>query len=422
MAKAIKIKNIVIGQGRPKICAIVMGKAKEEILELANKANEVNCDLIEFRADHFSEASDLEKLKEIAKEVRTACKKPIIFTLRTKGEGGEISCDVSYYKQVLTMIAECFYAELIDVEYAAVANDNEFVDTLKDFGSYVIISKHDFEKTPRREEIVKIFMDLQNKGADIVKVSFMPNSKKDVLSLINATCEATTNNYVTSPIVAISMGHLGMVTRILGEFLESAITFASITKASAPGQINIESLDGVLSVIHENYKKVFLVGFMGTGKTAVANALSNNYGLKKIDLDAYIEMKEGVTIADIFASQSESGFRDKETKYLRQILKQNYQVVSLGGGVILRDENVEMIKEKGVIVLLTAKPETILKRLENDNTRPLLKDNFDLDYIKNLMAERNEKYNATANMVISTDDKTIEEICKEIVETLGFNS
>ena len=93
-----------------------------------------------------------------------------------------------------------------------------------------------------------------------------------MLNLITAA-ENVTSTYLSCPVVAISMGHLGMITRILGEFIESAITFAAITKSSAPGQIGIDKMETVLDVIHNNYKKVFLVGFMGTGKTAVANAM-----------------------------------------------------------------------------------------------------------------------------------------------------
>ena len=419
MGKVVKVKNLYIGQGKPKICAIVLGETVSEILAMVEQANQIDCDLIEFRADFYANILDPEKAKDVAAKVRHACRKPIIFTCRRKEEGGKQAIGLDAYKKLLKMVSDCYYAELIDVEASAIPDDKEFVDTLKDNGSYVIISKHDFVKTPMFEEIIQDFSDMKDMGADIVKVAYMPNSKRDVLNLINASVNMA-NIYDFCPIIAISMGHLGTVTRIIGEFMESAITFASITKSSAPGQIPIDGLESVLNVIHENFKKVFLIGFMGTGKTAVANALASNYGLKKIDLDAYIESKEHTTIADIFANQSESVFRDKETKHLRHVIKGNYQVISLGGGVVLRQENIEMIKEKGVIVLLTASAETIRDRVKNDPTRPRLGDNFDLDYVKELMKSREELYNSVADVVIDTENKNIDEICKEIVETLGF--
>ena len=102
------------------------------------------------------------------------------------------------------------------------------------------------------------------------------------------------------------------------------------------------------------------------------------------------------------------------------MLKKNYQVISLGGGIVLRNENIELIKEKGVIVLLTAKPETIALRMQRDKTRSWLGDNIDLEYVRELMKSREEAYLKVADIVISTDEKTVDEICKEIVETLGF--
>lgn len=419
MGKIVRIRGLEIGSGRPKICAIVLGETEREILQLAERANTENCDMIEFRADHYSRILDVDAARTILGKVRKICRKPIIFTFRRKEEGGKREASLEYYKKLLLIVAQNWYADLIDVEAAAIWEEPEFINRLKDFGAYIIISHHDFSKTPSQEEIIQNFFTMQDLGADIVKAAYMPNNKKDVLNLISAT-ENITSAYEACPVVAISMGHLGMITRLLGEFIESAITFAAITKSSAPGQINIDSLQEVLDIIHNNYKKVFLVGFMGTGKTAVANSLANNYGLKKIDLDAYIEKKEHMSIADIFATQSEKGFRNKETKYLKQVLKGNYQVISLGGGIILRSENIDLIKERGVIVLLTATPETIGERLRNDTSRSWVGENFDLDYIRELLKSREEAYLKVADIVIETDDRNVDEICKEIVETLGF--
>ena len=419
MSKIIRVKNVNIGQGRPKICAIVLGETEEEILELAQRSNTESCDLIEFRVDHYEHALEIDKVKGLLRRLKKTAKKPVIFTFRTAKEGGKRDCTHEYYVQLLTMAAENSLCELIDVEESSTTGDGGLVGKLKDLGAYVILSKHDFTRTPDRDEIMKIFMDMERKGADIIKVAYMPLNKKDVLNLMSAA-EEMTSNYASCPVITISMGQLGMVTRVLGEFIESAVTFASITKASAPGQINVDGMEKVLDIIHDNYKKIFLTGFMGTGKTAVANLLANTYGLKKVDLDAYIENKEHATIADIFSEYSESVFRDKETKYLRQILRQNYQIVSLGGGTVLREENADMIQHSGIVVLLTASPEEIARRVKNDNTRPLLGDNFDLDYIKNLMLSRQEAYLKHADIVIETDGKSVDEVCREILEKSGF--
>ncbi len=419
MAKTIKIRNLEIGAGRPKICAIVLGEKEREIMELARLAGNSSCDIIEFRADHFSKVKDIDAVRTILGKIKAECRKPMIFTFRNVAEGGKCEISGDYYRKLLRTVAEGSFADIIDVEASAIGSDKDFVEMLKDFGAYVIISRHDFNKTPTQEEMIRNFFEMQDLGADIVKAAYMPNSKKDVINLITAT-ENITSTYESCPVVSISMGHLGMITRLLGEFMESCITFASITKSSAPGQVNIESLETVLDVIHDNYKRVFLIGFMGTGKSEVANMLARKYGLKRVDLDAYIENKEHMNIADIVASKSESYFRDKETKYLRQVLKKNYQVISLGGGIFLRDENIEMIKEKGVIILLTASPETIKQRMKNDRSRSMMGEYLDLDYITELMKTRQETYLKVADVVIDTNERSVDEVCKEIVETLGF--
>lgn len=419
MAKTVKIRNLEIGAGRPKICAIVLGETERDILDLARQAAASSCDLIEFRADHFAKIKDLDAARTILGKIKAECRKPMIFTFRTTAEGGKCEIPNEYYRKLLSTVAEGSFADIIDVEASALNGDKDFVERLKDYGAYVIISKHDFNQTPSQEEMISNFFEMQDLGADIVKAAYMPNSKKDVINLITAT-ENITSTYESCPVVSISMGHLGMITRLLGEFMESCITFASITKSSAPGQVNIESLETVLDVIHDNYKRVFLIGFMGTGKSAVANMLARKYGLKRVDLDAYIESREHMNIADIVASQSERYFRDKESKYLRQVLKKNYQVISLGGGIFLRDENIDLIKEKGVIVLLTASPETIKERMKNDRSRSVMGDYMDLDYITELMKSRQETYLKVADIVINTDNRDVEGVCKEIVETLGF--
>ncbi|MGI6072704.1 MAG: type I 3-dehydroquinate dehydratase [Lachnospiraceae bacterium] len=418
MSRIIKVRNISIGKGRPKICALVIGETAEEILNLVDMSNDAACDMIELRADHFEEVLEPDRVKSLLRKIKRAAKKPVIFTFRSKDEGGQTDAAKEYYRQLIMMVAKEKLADIVDVEASSLEGDSTFVELLKDEGAIIIISKHDFIKTPSEDEIIKDYLEMERLGADIIKVAYMPNSKKDVLALMNAT-EEVTSNLSSCPVIAISMGHLGMITRIMGEFLESAITFAAITRASAPGQINVQGMKSILDLIHNNYKKVILVGFMGAGKTAVASALAADYGLKKIDLNSYIEMKEQAAVADI-RSTSEELFRDKESKYLRQVLKKNYQVLSAGYGVVLRQENIDLMKENGIIIFLKADVETISERLKNDKTRSLLADNIDLDYIRELINSNTKLYESVADVIIDTKNKNVEQISKEIVETLGF--
>ena len=158
---------------------------------------------------------------------------------------------------------------------------------------------------------------------------------------------------------------------------------------------------------------------MGTGKSTVAACLSNDYGMEIIEMDQMIVEREEMSIPDIFAQKGEPYFRDAETNLLIEIQSKENAVVSCGGGVALREKNVEEMKKSGKIVLLNAKPETILERVKDDDNRPLLRGNKNVEFIRNMMEQRRPKYEIVADFVIQTDGKTADMICKEIFERIG---
>lgn len=165
-------------------------------------------------------------------------------------------------------------------------------------------------------------------------------------------------------------------------------------------------------------KNVFLIGFMGCGKSTVAAWLSKNHGMEIIEMDQLIAEKEGMSIPDIFAQHGESYFRDAETNLLIEIQTKQNKVVSCGGGVVLREQNVVEMKKSGLVVLLTAKPETILERVRDDDDRPLLRGNKNVEFISDMMEKRRPRYENAADIVIHTDGKQIDTICKEIFEQI----
>lgn len=159
---------------------------------------------------------------------------------------------------------------------------------------------------------------------------------------------------------------------------------------------------------------IMLIGFMGAGKTTVSKRLSRDLKLPELDMDAYIVEHEGKKIAQIFDEKGEAGFRQIETECIKEINKIKGQIVSCGGGSILKDENVEIMKRSGLIVLLTAAPETIYKRVKDSTDRPILNGNMNVEFIEQLMNKRKDRYLEVADVVISTDNKSVSEISKEI--------
>ena len=159
---------------------------------------------------------------------------------------------------------------------------------------------------------------------------------------------------------------------------------------------------------------IFLIGFMGTGKTTIANALKRKYDMQVVDMDAEIEKEQQMAISDIFSSKGEEYFRDLETQLIKDLQSKDNVVISCGGGAVLREENVTEMKKSGKIVLLNATPETILERVKNSHNRPLLEGNKNVDFIRELMSKREDKYNAAAEITVSVDNRDVDEIADEV--------
>ena len=161
-------------------------------------------------------------------------------------------------------------------------------------------------------------------------------------------------------------------------------------------------------------QNIYLIGFMGCGKSSVAQALRKRYGFAVVEMDAEIERREQRTISEIFEQDSEAYFRQLETELLAEIAAQSKQVVSCGGGVVLRRENIVCMKQSGIVVLLTAEAETILQRVLADENRPLLKGKKSVSDIRQLMTQRETAYRQAADLTIATDEMTPTMIAEEI--------
>lgn len=168
----------------------------------------------------------------------------------------------------------------------------------------------------------------------------------------------------------------------------------------------------------KNSYNIFLIGFMGCGKSTIAAKLSRMYGMDVIEMDQLIEQREKMTIPEIFEKQGEDYFRELESALLKEIQPNSNQIVSCGGGVVLREQNVTEMKKRGRVVLLKVQPETVLKRVTQNDDRPILRGKKNLQDISELMEKRREKYKKAADIIIETDGKSILEICEMVIEEL----
>lgn len=247
------VRNVKIGEGIPKICVPIVGVTKEDIINEAKTFESIPVDVVEWRVDWFEHVFEIEKVKEVLGELRAALRDtPLLFTFRTSKEGGEKAIEPEAYAALNKAVAETGNVDLVDVE--AFTGDEvvkDIIEAVHKAGVKVVASNHDFDKTPAQADIVGRLCKMQELGADIPKIAVMPQSKKDVITLLAAT-EEMTREHADRPIITMSMAGTGVISRLCGEVFGSALTFGAAKKASAPGQMGVHDLETVLDLLHKS--------------------------------------------------------------------------------------------------------------------------------------------------------------------------
>ena len=247
----VEVRGVRIGEGIPKICVPIVGTTRDEILAAAKSFESVKKDVVEWRADWFNGVFDFAQVEDVMTELRQVLgNTPVLFTFRTANEGGEKAIEPAAYAELNKRAAATGLIDLVDVE--AFTGDEvvrDIIESAHESGVVVVASNHDFEKTPEKDEIVRRLRKMQELGADIPKIAVMPQSRKDVLTLLSAT-EEMASKYADRPIITMSMSATGLISRLCGECFGSALTFGAVGKASAPGQMNASDLSEILNLIH----------------------------------------------------------------------------------------------------------------------------------------------------------------------------
>lgn len=250
--QTVKVRNLEIGRGRPKIMASIVGKTQDEVLEQAKMMVSCPVDIVEWRLDWFEGSCDTCLCSNLSQEIRaTIGDAPLLMTFRTKDEGGERKLNGRDYEDFYTALIDQSCADLIDAELFK-GNEifSRLVEKAHSKNIKVIGSSHDFEKTPEKAQIIARLCKMQDLGADILKISVMPQNRSDVIALMDATRQMY-EEYATQPLITISMGPLGLASRLVGETYGSAATFGAAAAASAPGQISVDDLETVLAIVHK---------------------------------------------------------------------------------------------------------------------------------------------------------------------------
>ena len=244
MPKTVKIRGVEAGAGLPKICVSICGADVKEIVAAAGAVRGSGADIAEWRADFFRGCRDEKASADALKAVRNEIgDMPLIYTLRTKGEGGEAGLEFDEYAELCAEAAATGLADVIDVE--ALREDcpaDGLVEELYLLKAKTLLSHHEFSRTPPESELLAMLEKMRDMRADMVKLAVMPRRPADVLALLSA-CERAAAEEGMPPVTAISMGTLGAVSRICGGTFGSAMTFASLGgNASAPGQMDVSDV------------------------------------------------------------------------------------------------------------------------------------------------------------------------------------
>ena len=233
----IKVRDIEIGAGAPKIIVPIVGVTKEDIIAEAKTFDSIPVDMVEWRVDWFENVFEFDKVEEVLKELRDAL--------------GNVPIPEAYAKLNIKA-AQTGYVDFVDVEiFTGDEIVKKIIDGVHAAGARVIASNHDFFKTPAQSDIVYRLRKMQDMGADIPKIAVMPQNKRDVLTLLSATEEMVTD-YADRPIITMSMAGTGVISRLCGEVFGSSMTFGAAKKASAPGQMGVEDLSTVLGLLHKS--------------------------------------------------------------------------------------------------------------------------------------------------------------------------
>ena len=248
--ESLKIRNMELGAGRPKICVPLTGSDQEQLQAEAEAAMKKSIDLVEWRGDCFCRVHDLTEMEQTAKILRQQmgdC--PILFTCRT--EDGRFSISIRDYIELNKRMIATGCIDLVDVElFMGDMVCRELVEYAHAHHVAVVISNHEFEQTPDVDVMVRRMQSMRYLGADVPKIAVMPKNNRDVLKLLQAT-DTFNQWFGDCPIITMSMGKMGVISRLCGETFGSALTFATVGNASAPGQISVDEAKIILDILHQ---------------------------------------------------------------------------------------------------------------------------------------------------------------------------
>lgn len=248
-----KIKNVTIGEGRPKVVVSFTGHSEEEVrAEIADaKESSDKFDIIEIRSDSFDAMNHEDHFKRVDHIIEEMKDYPIIYTYRTNGEGGNGTKSAAEYQGLVNDAISNCDIDIVDIEFFMYEDIvSQLIEKAKKNDIAVLLSQHDFQDTPHFEEMMATYKNMYERGGDILKLAYEPENGRDVLSVLSAVHDA--RQKFNCQVVGIAMGETGKITRVAGGVFGSCMTYGHLVSQAAPGQIHAGILKEYLNIFEED--------------------------------------------------------------------------------------------------------------------------------------------------------------------------
>lgn len=249
MNDTVRVRNVDIGKGKPKICVSITGETVEEAIMQAKEIKKSKADIAELRWDCFKDINNRRFLDEVLLKIREIlCDMPILFTVRTCNEGGKFSGTPDLYCELQRQSILSGTVDMVDIELNH-PYSRRAAEYARKHGIATIISFHDFHKTPPASRLLDYLDEMEAIGADIAKIAVMPEEAGDVFEFLSVTEKASRR--IKCPVCMMSMGGKGSITRLAGAYSGSALTFGYVGEKSAPGQVSVNLLSNILESVNK---------------------------------------------------------------------------------------------------------------------------------------------------------------------------
>lgn len=244
------LKGKEIGVGKPLICVPVMENNIEDIIAEVKRLAGMGVDVIEWRVDAFRQVSEPAAVKSVLESIKPILKESLfLFTYRSKSQGGLGELATEEVEKLQLLAVQSPDVDMIDVEFFDNKRAAAWISQIHAYAKTGVLSHHDFNKTPDTQVMYDMLLQMKNAGGDIVKLAVMPEVTEDVLRLLEVT-NRFHKNYPAHPLITMSMGNLGVISRVSGELFGSCLTFGAGKQSSAPGQISYDILKQFLEELH----------------------------------------------------------------------------------------------------------------------------------------------------------------------------